>query len=87
MVRHEAPGGPRWSQYAHLQTTAVRVGERVTRGHRLGTVGKGAGDRFAAHLHFEVRTAELPADYWPGLDHAKVRRWYMDPLDILGRSL
>lgn len=89
MVRHDGvPGhGTLWSQYAHLNARAVGVGDRVTRGQVLGGVGKGAGDRFAAHLHLEVRRGDSPATAWPGNNHAKVRAGYIDPRDIIGRAL
>ena len=90
MVRHDnVPGyGTLWSQYAHLRTrSAIPVGDPVAQGKVLGTVGKGADDRFYAHLHAELRRADLPATYWPGNSHAKVRAGYIDPRDIIGRPL
>lgn len=40
--------------YAHLESMAVRVGQRVSAGERIGTVGM-SGQAFAPHLHYEVR--------------------------------
>lgn len=40
--------------YAHLETMSVKVGERISRGTPLGTVGTANG-RYWAHLHFEIR--------------------------------
>lgn len=89
MVRHDnVPGyGTLWSQYAHLNARTVAVGAVVAQGHVLGGVGKGAGDRFYAHLHTELRKADLPAAYWPGNSHAKVEVDYIDPRDLIGRIL
>lgn len=89
LIRHDnVPGhGTLWSQYAHLQSWAVPTGETVTRGQVIGFVGKGAGNRFLAHLHFELRKADLPATYWPGNSHAKVAAGYIDPRDVIGRLL
>lgn len=89
LVQHDdVPGyGTLWTQYAHLQSWAVPRGEKVARGQVLGFIGKGAGNRFLAHLHFEIRKADLPATYWPGNSHAKVRAGYIDPRDIIGRTL
>lgn len=89
LVRHDdVPGhGTLWSQYAHLATRLVAEGERVARGELVGAVGKGADYRFAAHLHFEIRVADLPATYWPGNNHAKARAYYIDPRTIIGRPL
>lgn len=90
MVRHDdVPGyGTLWTQYAHLQARAPMappVVSRVARGALIGTVGKGADGRFAAHLHFELRKSDLPATYWPGNHHNLVRAHYVDPLEVLGR--
>jgi hypothetical protein len=58
--------------YLHLSAVAVRRGDAVSAGDRLGSVGV-TGDRAVAapHLHFGVRDA--------GSRHA-----YHDPLDFLG---
>ncbi|HPT82509.1 MAG TPA: M23 family metallopeptidase [Limnochordia bacterium] len=54
-----------WSQYAHLAERYVDRGERVYRRQPIGTVGRGPNNTFAAHLHFELRKADLPANAWP----------------------
>lgn len=89
MVRHDdIPGyGTLWTQYAHLQARAVAVGDVVRQGQTVGTIGKGAGDRFAAHLHLEVRRMDLPATAWPGNSHGKVIAGYIDPRAVIGRVL
>lgn len=89
MVRHDdVPGyGTLWTQYAHLQARTVAVGDRVKQGQTVGTIGKGAGDRFSAHLHAEVRRMDLPATAWPGNSHGKVIAGYIDPRTIIGRTL
>lgn len=59
--------GPWLSLSSHLSSSLVSVGQRVTRGQQIGTVGRTAGTRdnptreFAefAHLHFEA------LDRWP----------------------
>src|SRR5215204_6746166 len=59
------------SSYLHLSSLAVRAGEPVSVGERLGAVGT-TGQRSATepHLHFGVREA--------GSRHA-----YLDPLSLL----
>jgi Peptidase family M23 len=59
------------TSYLHLSSTAVREGDLVTEGQRLGTVGTtGTRSAEAPHLHFGVRDA--------GSRHA-----YHDPLGFL----
>lgn len=62
----------RWdTSYLHLSSVAVREGESVGRGERLGAVGtSGRRSAEASHLHFGVREA--------GSRHA-----YRDPLGFL----
>lgn len=48
--------GGRQTRYAHLTSTAVTLGQRVTAGETIGTVGQtGQPDVTIAHLHFELR--------------------------------
>lgn len=47
--------------YAHLSKIEVRKGQFVTRGQRVGRVGR-TGRATAPHLHFEVRNARVPVD-------------------------
>ena len=42
------------SLYGHLDTILVQVGQAVTRGQLVGTMGTGGG-LYDAHLHFEIR--------------------------------
>lgn len=43
------------SLYGHLKVRSVRVGQQVTRGQLVGTIGRGPYRMYAAHLHFEIR--------------------------------
>ncbi|MBU1292486.1 peptidoglycan DD-metalloendopeptidase family protein [Patescibacteria group bacterium] len=45
--------------YSHMSTDTVSVGQSVSRGEPIGTVGK-TGQATGYHLHFEVRGAKNP---------------------------
>jgi hypothetical protein len=87
LVKHRRPDGSFvWSQYAHLGQILVQVGDQVGLGRQIGTIGKGDGDRYIAHLHFELRRRDIPAEFWPGMDHDEVRQSYFDPERMLGEE-
>ncbi len=56
VLEHRIEGGPVYTLYAHLASTAVEVGQEVLQGEILAKMGfTGAGiDRTRAHLHFEI---------------------------------
>ncbi|HCB03936.1 MAG TPA: hypothetical protein DEQ43_06770 [Nocardioides bacterium] len=43
------------SLYGQLKVRSVKVGQQVTRGQVVGTIGCGPRRMYAAHLHFEIR--------------------------------
>ncbi len=47
-------GGDITTRYAHLSKIKVRVGQKITRGTRIGNVGS-TGRSTGPHLHYEVR--------------------------------
>ena len=54
------------TRYAHLDRIDVSLGQRLTRGDLLGTVGS-TGQSTGPHLHFEVRQGGQPIDPEPFL--------------------
>ncbi len=64
----DAPGGYAVYQtvYAHLESIAVKSGETLARGAKLGTVGTANG-KYLAHLHFEIRKS---LSVYPGIGYA-----------------
>src|SRR5204862_2078813 len=71
VVRHRL-GFETW--YAHLSRIAVRVGERVVGGRRIGYIGA-TGHATGPHLHFEVRHFGTPIDPLPRLLSATATRF------------
>ena len=59
-VVHLADGTDLW--YCHQSSVAVRPGDRVTAGQRIGAIGA-TGNVTGPHLHLEVRpSADVPVD-------------------------
>ena len=50
-IEHTADGY--WSNYMHLASMSVSVGQTVKAGDRIGTMGNSGGD-YAIHLHYEL---------------------------------
>lgn len=55
VLAHRLPGTTRIVQtlYAHLDERKVSLGQRVSRGQEVGTIGT-AGNQYLGHLHFEA---------------------------------
>jgi hypothetical protein len=87
LIEHLLPSGQTvWSQYAHLQQRLVAKGDVVQRGDRIGSIGKGADDRYPAHLHFEIRLKDLPASKWgwkTAEDREQVLQAYAHPTNFI----
>jgi len=50
------PGFGRWTAYCHMQRALARVGQRVSRGERVGLVGSSGNSGNVPHVHFELCT-------------------------------
>ncbi len=110
LIRHDAPKGKKfivqwngkehrlsriWSQYAHTQKNLFRVGNKVSRGVEVATIGDGNGIfqtktgvitiREGAHLHFEIRIAKnkLFPDKDTLIDKQKLQSIYINPTYFL----
>jgi murein DD-endopeptidase MepM/ murein hydrolase activator NlpD len=88
LLRHAMPDGSLvWSQYAHLDQMHVAEGDVVSRGQPVGTLGKGAKNRWPAHLHFEVRISDVSAGNWFPMvrDRDKVLAHYAVAKDFIAQ--
>lgn len=85
LIEHILPDGSKvWSQYAHLQNRLASTGKEVSKGEQIGTIGKGAGDIYWAHLHFEIRTQYRSASAWvTGWSQNDILQYYVDPSNFI----
>lgn len=67
--------------YAHLDKRAVSVGQVVSRGECIGSIGT-AGGRYLAHLHFEAMRSECTEAGMPGYHPSGVMN-RMDPAALI----
>ncbi len=83
LMEHTLPDGDKiWSQYAHCDKMVVKEGDKVRRGQKIGTIGKGAGKRWPAHLHFEIRLADVKPNAW-GWTRSQVVQRYARPTQFI----
>jgi len=69
VVRIDFTDGIHQSGYAHLDTINVKVGQRVTRGQMIGTLGMTGAD--ACHLHLGMKKSGVEVDSWPMLEQVQ----------------
>ena len=63
-------------RYSHLDSTdpAIRPGNRVKMGQKIGFIGKQGGSGGWVHLHFEIKTRETASGDW-GTEEAYAYVW------------
>lgn len=85
VLAHRVPGqeGVVQTLYAHLQECHVRVGQLVSRGQPIGSMGS-AGGRYWAHLHFEAIPSWCIEAGMPGY-HPGGTMNRMDPAELIRR--
>ncbi|AYJ74808.1 hypothetical protein CSW25_10810 [Thermus scotoductus] len=70
-------------RYGHLHHTVVTQGQQVDAGECIGSIGKGDGGRYMAHLHIDFPRMRIPPDAYPRTE-AQVRAQYLDPARVWG---
>lgn len=82
ILAHRLPGEKRIIQtlYAHLKERHVRVGQMVSRGAVIGSIGT-AGGAYLAHLHFEAIASLAVEAGMPGYAAGTMNR--LNPSDLL----
>ncbi|MEK7441805.1 MAG: peptidoglycan DD-metalloendopeptidase family protein, partial [Chloroflexota bacterium] len=88
IVEHDPlPDGTKvCARYAHIEDMLVAVGDRVTRGQQIASVGQSGGPGANYHLHFDISTTDILKQnpgHWPGKDVNGVYQHYVDPKAFL----
>ncbi len=83
-IKHDpllTSGKVMYGRYAHVENMRVQVGQRVSRGEQIASVGNAEG-AFPYHLHFDLSpTSILQTEpwHWPKLDLNNLLLNYVDP--------
>ena len=74
-------------RYTHLDKKLVKKGNRVLRGQQIGTVGKGAKNIYAPHLHLDMPRSRADARARTYYDTAaELTERFIDPLSRIPAS-
>lgn len=83
VMRHKMPDGSDiCTRYAHLATIDIEKGQFITRGTRIGTIGRPPPSG-AYHLHYDVSPGIIliaRPGLWPGKNRGMVAANFVDPL-------
>ncbi len=74
-----------YGRYAHVESMAVKVGDRVKRGQQIADVGNAFG-RWAYHLHFDLSPTtilESNPSHWPAKNRDELFKHYVDPREFI----
>ncbi|MCA0452978.1 MAG: peptidoglycan DD-metalloendopeptidase family protein [Chloroflexi bacterium] len=74
-----------YTRYGHVESLKVKVGDRVTRGQQVASVGNAFG-AYAYHLHFDVSPTtilESNPEHWPARNLDALLANYVDPRDFI----
>jgi len=70
-----------YHRYGHAKDLLVKVGDKVSQGQKIGTIGKGGVNNFSAHLHYDIPKNKLSV--WTAFVIGKSKEWvkenYLDP--------
>ncbi len=73
--------------FAHMDLNKVRLGDKVEKYKTpIGTIGKGNGNNYYAHLHFSISdglTTDELYKYTVSWSKDKIKKYYTDPTDII----
>jgi murein DD-endopeptidase MepM/ murein hydrolase activator NlpD len=84
VIRHDplaTNGRVLYSRSAHVESMLVKVGQRVSRGERIASVGNAFG-QWAYHLHFDLSPTtilESQPQHWPARNQTALLQNYIDP--------
>jgi murein DD-endopeptidase MepM/ murein hydrolase activator NlpD len=91
IIRHDPlvrGGKVMYGRYAHVDNMTVKVGQRVSRGEQIATVGNAFG-QWAYHLHFDLSPTtilETEPQHWPGKDQQALLAHYIDPREFIEKN-
>lgn len=75
-------------RYTHLDKKLINQGDRVERGQRIGTVGKGEKNIYPAHLHLDMPRSRQQARARTYYDRAAdVAERFIDPLSQIAAAM
>lgn len=76
--------------FAHMDKNFVKKGDKVKKYEtKIGTIGKGNGNNYFAHLHFSISTGlTVPElyNYVIGWSKEKIKQHYINPVELVDFS-